>query len=86
MGMEDYEVNGMGYEKPASEQRLDYLRKASCGHLPSGQLTIGILGTPGDICSLCSHGYNINGITLYDAIFTERHIIMLPMICRYSEV
>ena len=86
MGMEDYEFNGMGYEKPASEHRLDYLRQVSCGHLPAGQPTIAFLGVSGDRCSLCGHGYNIDGITLYDAVVTATHIIMLPMICRYSEV
>lgn len=86
MGMEDYQVNGMGYEKPASEHRLDYLRQVSCGHLPAGFPQVAILGAVCDTCSSCNRGYNMGGITFHDATATETHIIMLPMICRYSEV
>lgn len=67
--------------------RKDYLRKASCGHLPMGQLTRGIFGDfTCDRCLSCDRVYNIDGLTFYDAIRTETHIIMLPIICPYSEV
>lgn len=79
MGMEDYQVNGMGYEKPASEQRLDYLNANNFGHVVLRNLVnCRVCGR--QACSLTEVvGESIGG-------FIEVVRTIRPSACRYSEI
>lgn len=82
MGMEDYQVNGMGYEKPASEQRLDYLTERGFGHS-----TCFSTSSSSGSCSVCGCRTStlVNGTRTPLGWFNVTRIIN-PSVCRYSEV
>lgn len=77
MGMEDYQVNGMGYEKPASEHRLDYLESNSFGHVRFAITTS---------CVLC--GRQACNIMEVEVRGCESRVVRTihPSVCRYSEI
>ena len=76
MGMEDYQVNGMGYEKPVSEHRLDYLNSNSFGRDRNYSTQ----------CPVCGHqSCNIMEVELRGC---ESRVVRTihPSVFRYSEV
>lgn len=78
MGMEDYQVNGMGYEKPASEHRLDYLNANNFGH-------IRFAGSSQCVSCRCRACVLAEGTSDSNGWFNVTRIIH-PSTCRYSEV